>query len=1461
MAELAFNANAALANTSGAASQWWNFTTGAAATAVPTSGDLVFLGTRGNTATSITCAAASSGGTSVTLTFTGGAGALKKGAVIKIAGTLGMYVLRSDATSGSAVGVSPALRAAVTAGSAVTYANGADVVTFDSSGTTTWGDDTTGGYANSLGGGAVTITCPEFKFSRSVSHTLILRGCLYVMDGTFWNRGTDADPIPSGVNSVIEVGSSASQSAGKYPVVFGATNNGNAGLRWGEQSASLFSEVSGVPRTRATRLTASITAGATSAVVADATNWAVGDDILFTATSNTGSGTNTHTGVEIKTIATLTPGSGTTATITWTGGLVQDHSDQGWVHNRSSNVAWNCNTGASGRAAIAFRINGASTIRRVYAKHVRYANRGGNSIASNDDGAISVTVDGASNDTAGKVLVEDCAFPDCTNGIKQFQSRTGLILRRCVSAGPLGVASTLCGFLPYSGAIDYTVEDCHFAAGQATTTSFGTADCGGLYRRCIYTGGYTNAPYIVFGASGGSIYEDCFFGSCRAYITAQSNNGYLFRRCYFGVTHPTYGGGTGSAQSFTYSANGFFKHLHLFQDCVFNTAPTIENQTTNFTADFTNCALRFINYNNDSTQQRTMYRTGNIVRDNSTINRGRSSVSFFPLIANTAHGETYSLAGAQAGTTYTVKGFLRFDSTYGTGTPPTVSLSGLGGTTANFTAPATADAWHEFSLSITPTSTGSLTLTVSGKSASTTGDYWLDGVAIPPWTDWVWHYGSFYNPGSPFYVTDPNVVANFATASGYTGLAWSGGTLTISGTRTAQELYDWAAAYGVGNRLNQFVTGSPSNLNVLGNLTASTTFAGTISATGTTSGTLTTGGSYTYTGGTLSVSTDVPTFAGGTLNLGAAGSYVFSSTGTLVASLTPTAPGTYIVTGTHGGTLDLRNTSAHAITVQVPTGTTTTTANNTGGTITVTNPIIYNNVSITGFAANTRVIVFNETANTTLLDTKVASAPYTNTYVEGSDYTTGDTIRIYHVWVAADGTSATKKARATVTAGATGWSVNLEQETCTTYAAYYATYSVTGAAVDASGDFIRDMGNLQIDLDDDDNSWFAHRLFLWDKYDIWNTTGRRAVFTQVSATDAANLSIGTLLLDNVTNRTAKQADEINVVNSTSTLPVVNPTSGGGGITMFSGGKVLTTSTGGVAPSESQIKTWVREELSTEMNRIDVAVSTRASSTIDGLIEDVGGDRFTAKALEEAPAGGGGTADWTATERQHIRHRLGIDGSAAAPSATPSLALESSVQAVKAKTDNLPASPANETTVAARPTLAQIEASTVLAKESTVAAKASQASVTALGSPLQAGSYVAPDNVGIAAIDARLPADPADQSAVEAAIAAIPSAPSAAANASAVRSELATELARIDATVSSRNAVAPDNASVAAIKAKTDNLTADPADNSEILAAISAQSAPTAEQVADAVRTELATELARVDAPISSRATAGDVFAA
>ena len=107
------------------------------------------------------------------------------------------------------------------------------------------------------------------------------------------------------------------------------------------------------------------------------------------------------------------------------------------------------------------------------------------------------------------------------------------------------------------------------------------------------------------------------------------------------------------------------------------------------------------------------------------------------------------------------------------------------------------------------------------------------------------------------------------------------------------------------------------------------------------------------------------------------------------------------------------------------------------------------------------------------------------------------------------------------------------------------------------------------------------------------------------------------------------------------------------------------------------------------------------------------------------------------------------------------------------------------------------------------------------------------------------------------------APSAAPTVAAIRAEIdsnSTKLANLDTTVSSRLATiaytAPSNSDITAIKAKTDNLPSDPADQSLVEAAI-----PTAAAIATQVRSELATELARVDAAVSTRLASSAYIAA
>jgi len=173
----------------------------------------------------------------------------------------------------------------------------------------------------------------------------------------------------------------------------------------------------------------------------------------------------------------------------------------------------------------------------------------------------------------------------------------------------------------------------------------------------------------------------------------------------------------------------------------------------------------------------------------------------------------------------------------------------------------------------------------------------------------------------------------------------------------------------------------------------------------------------------------------------------------------------------------------------------------------------------------------------------------------------------------------------------------------------------------------------------------------------------------------------------------------------------------------------------------------------------------------------------------------------------------------------------SISAIQAKTDNLPSDPADQSLV--------------------------EAAITALSIPtvVQIRAEMDSNSTKLANLDATVSSRlaPSGTLATVTTLTNAPTVPTAAAIATQVRSELSVELGRVDATVSSRLAgsayTAPANTDVAAIKAKTDNLPSDPADQSLVVAAITA--IPTVTQI----RTELdsnSTKLANLDATVSSR---------
>lgn len=126
----------------------------------------------------------------------------------------------------------------------------------------------------------------------------------------------------------------------------------------------------------------------------------------------------------------------------------------------------------------------------------------------------------------------------------------------------------------------------------------------------------------------------------------------------------------------------------------------------------------------------------------------------------------------------------------------------------------------------------------------------------------------------------------------------------------------------------------------------------------------------------------------------------------------------------------------------------------------------------------------------------------------------------------------------------------------------------------------------------------------------------------------------------------------------------------------------------------------------------------ASALLNVLFEnDAGVPRYTANSLENAPSGGGGgSSDWTTGEKEQIRHRIGIDGTAAAPATgVPSLASQSSID------DLNDFDPDND----------------VVANVTLVGTTTTNTDMRGTDSALLASGYTAPDNAGIVDIESKV----------------------------------------------------------------------------------------------------------------------------
>ena len=839
------------------------------------------------------------------------------------------------------------------------------------------GNDVTGGL----------IINGRLRASRTVNSLLTLKTTISNATTGEWDWGIEGDIIPANITAGIRINYSGSMSNNKYDIRLGTTNRFNLiGMR-------------GTNKRRHTKTTTSVVGGTTvTFTVEDATGWAIGDWIIISADQNV-----VGTQVESKQISAISDNNITVATA-WTnsraaGAVVANVWSNVYVeHFNAANFAVFSITPRTGMPANSIDI-----------KNVSF-HGGGTTLDQSSFGVSNATYFANSTAVFRDGVVERCAATNIR--------RDGTL--------PTILSGSGQGFGMAFAAIEFEFLECVVAV--RANSNFGAAfraasnAVGVGFRRCCSVNNH-QAFLANFSEGGQGIQiNDMVVRNATIVSVVSPGNAITWNNCDLDRYDRFVAPGAGSivVNSTNFGANnaGFIGSTLstslALQTCTINnsTVGSMQLFSSVFTTGPANplAEFSFVNKNSDVTVQEIQTSRGFIARDNSVDKRSTSSIRFAPQRANVAHGRTYLLPGAVAGRAVTVRGSLRFDTNYGTTSPPSVTLSGQGSTPAIFTAAATANVWHDFSLTVTPTLTGDLNLIVTGTSANTTGNYYLDGIIIAPFVVVARHYGYLYD-NAVFQTIDPVVsVTNEATVAAYSGISvnHTTDTITLTQNRTIAQLYDYLR-YDLGQTSNllepDYMIGTLSSLSI-GNYNLVIDGCSLTS-----SGSLTTTGTITLTNGA-------------TTTARLSGSLLYNSPGIInqslgTATLTFTSPGTYDLRDSSiTGTLTTINSSGGAVTVRVLPSVTVI---NLGPNITI-NTAITATFIINGVVSGSRLLVRRTDNLVSLINVSVAGTSQSYTYDWVSD------IPIEIVVRKATGSPAYQEWRTSVTLTSSGGSVTANQQ-------------------------------------------------------------------------------------------------------------------------------------------------------------------------------------------------------------------------------------------------------------------------------------------------------------------------------------------------------------------------------------------------------------------------------------------------
>lgn len=660
------------------------------------------------------------------------------------------------------------------AGHKVVIATG-HTVEYDEAGPNTYGDDTSTGIR----------VFGTLKFSRSVSTQLVVRGNLEINLAGTLDMGTEADPIPAGTTAILWLNDSATMGQQKYGLR-GANVNW-AGFRvWGE------------PKLGFTTMSAAASGDTDIVVQGDISTWQIGDILGFAPFQGVTAG-NLLTNSGPRKISNIV---GQTVTLEASIGSAS-HAGRG-VWNLTRNVKIRSIQGNTFRSDIQLNTPAGLPANAVEVGPCELNLFGG----------------GGSNTSAGMVNFNSgtgntVAFIKKWNGpvFHTIWDVTGSTVTTLGTSGAGGL--TCCISLVNTGAYTPVFDDSFvfhtqvggqalFALGQSANGTFNNVIGRGFSRVAngfqgtgINNGLFNNGKFYALTASAlaglclGATFNNCLFDGMNRVIDGGNSNAFTnFNTCSIGGVCGILDNNT----SYVLDNGGIY--TMLFDGCTFSEPNLLQRTGVRFNTIAEGTSLLFRNINNDVTNQQEVRRGGIVDRDNSMTNHGLSALRFNVLFAGVPVTKSIKISAA-SGETITVLGALRFNAAYLTATPPSVTISGLGATPVTFTAPATADAWHDFLLQITNPQAyaGQFTLTFTGQSAAnSTAPYcWMDGVFVDDFVTLTRHYGYQFGVSPKVNIDIYITQTNAATVGAYTGIAVDhlNQVITLTETHSITELYDY----------------------------------------------------------------------------------------------------------------------------------------------------------------------------------------------------------------------------------------------------------------------------------------------------------------------------------------------------------------------------------------------------------------------------------------------------------------------------------------------------------------------------------------------------------------------------------------------------------------------------------------------------------------------------------------------